>query len=232
VELNGNRENILTNPRIEEIIEALKELRSKLDEIDGVAKDLDGILDPDTFAKIKDFLRDHRGEQMTEADQKLKDIEAELAKLEKRLREVNGNNEDFMRMLNHANDSPDDKERIALIMELLGESNDDAKKPLQGIKADKDKIKEMIENMRNTLRSKSAAEISLQTVLEIIADSEKTNEQIQARLADLDRIEGEIEERKKRWIQFDAAAQGNRALIGEFLGRLKGINDLYEENCK
>jgi len=67
-ELEGNKENLLENPRIQEIIDALKDLRNKLDEIDGEARDLDSILDPDTFAKIKDFLRDHRGEQMGEAD--------------------------------------------------------------------------------------------------------------------------------------------------------------------
>jgi len=81
--------------------------------------------------------------------------------------------------------------------------------------------------MRNTLRSKSASEISLATVQEIINDSEKTKGQIQARLEELDRIEFEIEERKKRWHEFDAASQANRHLLGEFLGRLKGINDLY-----
>ena len=79
-------------------------------------------MNDDTYNKIKDFLKSFREGMLFDADKKLKQLEQDLSKLEKRLKEVTGENEEFVDFLKKNDNDPQDKARVDLIKQLLAES--------------------------------------------------------------------------------------------------------------
>jgi helix-turn-helix protein len=167
-------------------------MENELSNLESEVDKLKSLLSDDLANIIKDFLKAFRGDLLFNADKQLKHLESELAKLENRLREVNGDNEDFMTLLTKANNDPSDKARVELIALLLDESENDAKKQLKKIKSDKDKMKILLENMRNELRSQNAADVSVATINDILKDSATTAEMIGMRLIELESIYDDI----------------------------------------
>jgi hypothetical protein len=79
-----------------------------------------------------------------DADKKLKQLEQDLSKLEKRLKEVSGENDEFVEFLKKNDNDPHNKTRVDLIKQLLGESQG-SDKELGGIRGEKDRIKALVD---------------------------------------------------------------------------------------
>lgn len=80
-------------------------------------------MNDDTYGKIKDFLKALREDLLFEADKKLKQLAQDLQKLEKRIKEVTGENNDFADFLKEKDTDPNDKARTDLIKSLTEETN-------------------------------------------------------------------------------------------------------------
>lgn len=207
-------------------------MENELSNLESEVDKLKSLLSDDLANIIKDFLKAFRGDLLFNADKQLKHLESELAKLENRLREVNGDNEDFMTLLTKANNDPSDKARVELIALLLDESENDAKKQLKKIKSDKDKMKILLENMRNELRSQNAADVSVATINDILKDSATTAEMIGMRLIELESIYDDIQERRKRWADFDAESGEKLNLINQFGELFISLSEEYRKMCE
>jgi glutaredoxin 2 len=169
------------------------------------------------YNQIKDFLKALREGLLFDADKKLKQLAADLQKLEKRLKEVTGENTDFIEFLNKKNDNPDDQARVALIKELLGESAG-SDKQLEGIRGEKDKIKALHEDLNGKLRGMFSNPASLKmTELEnLIKQADGALTTVQTKLKELDNIHEDIEERKRRWGEFEDSDSEKNKLIDLF----------------
>ena len=109
-------------------------------------------MNDENVAKIQNFLRSLREDSLFEADRNLKQLEQDLSKLEKRLKEVTGENNDFTDFLKKNDNDPSDKERVKLISELLKESSGSSG-DLDKVKGIKDEIKALIDQLRAKLRA-------------------------------------------------------------------------------
>ncbi len=137
-----------------------------------------------------------------------------------------------MTQLKKADNDPNEPERVALIKELLDESETDSKAKLKKIKADKDKMKALIENMRDRLRSQNAADVKLDEINEILKDTATTMEVVEKKLKELDDIHEDIEERKKRWIDFDVESSKRADMIDDFMKLLAANEEAYKKMCE
>ena len=155
----------------------------------------------------------------------------ELNDLEKRLREVNSNNEGFLNTLNKANNDPKNKEKVALVNALLTESSD-SKKSLKHIRTDKDKTKQLFNTMNQKLSIQDSGKINVKDMDDIMADLDQCQDLIKAKLLKLDQIDNDIEERKKRWRDFLANTEAKDKLIREFMSLIPLLRDKYERMVK
>jgi prefoldin subunit 5 len=146
-QLDSNPTKVLTKEEIEKIIEALKNLGKQLDELATEINAIADLMNDDIFGKIKDFLKALKEDSLFDADKKLKQLGQDLQKLEKRIKEVTGENNDFVDFLKDKNTDPNDLERVNLIKALLGES-DGSEKQLAGIRGDKDKLNALFEDLK------------------------------------------------------------------------------------
>ena len=149
----------------------------------------------DNYNKIKDFLKALREDLLFEADKKLKQLAQDLTKLEKRLKEVQGENTDFTQFLNDKNTDPHDAARVALINQLLSESTG-SDKQLAGIRSDKDKLKSLYDDLNGKLKSMFANPNTMKlTDLEaIIKATDSASATVQSKLKELDGIHDDIED--------------------------------------
>lgn len=163
------------------------------------------MMNDDIFGKIKDFLKALREDLLFEADKNLKQLAQDLQKLEKKIKEVNGENGDFVQFLNDKNTDPNDKERADLINKLLGES-DGSKAQIGGITGEKDKLKELYDTINGKLKAMFAnpSAMKMADLEGIIKQTEDASGVIGKKMKELDGIHDDIEDRKKRWNEFES----------------------------
>ena len=80
-ELDSNKDKVLTKADIERIIKQLEDLSKEIDELGADVGKLKDLMNDETYNKIKDFLKQLRGDLMYEAEKKLKQVDADLDKL-------------------------------------------------------------------------------------------------------------------------------------------------------
>ena len=213
---------------IEKIIKQLKDMEDELAKLEGEVTDISQMVDDDLADQMRDFAKGFKGEQLFEANRGLKQVEGLLSQLDKKWRAVNGNNEEFMGVLDRANNDEDDKARVELIELLLKESTEDSKASLDEIKQEKDQMKELIERMRAKLRSMDAASADMKELNEIFKDTATCTEVIEKKLKELDQIDDDVEERKKRWTSFDAESGQRDGMMEDLQGLLSANEELYK----
>lgn len=170
--MDSNKEKVLTKQDIETIIDKLsKKLGQDLGNIEKQVFEItnDKLPEP-KYNEIKDFLKQFWADLLFEADKKLKLVEADFSKLEKRLKEVNGENEEFIDFLSKANTDPHNKAWVDLINSLLGESRTD-EASMHKIKDAKDQIWSLLDNMRKKLKSQNPQNVKVSEIEDLIWDT-------------------------------------------------------------
>ena len=80
-ELDSHKDKVLTKADIERIIKQLEDLSKEIDALGVDVGKLKDLMNDETYNKIKDFLKQLRGDLMYEAEKKLKQVDADLDKL-------------------------------------------------------------------------------------------------------------------------------------------------------
>ena len=80
-ELDSHKDKVLTKADIERIIKQLEDLSEEIDALGADVGKLKDLMNDETYNKIKDFLKQLRGDLMYEAEKKLKQVDADLDKL-------------------------------------------------------------------------------------------------------------------------------------------------------
>ena len=80
-ELDSHKDKVLTKADIERIIKQLEDLSKEIDALGADVGKLKDLMNDETYNKIKDFLKQLRGDLMYEAEKKLKQVDADLDKL-------------------------------------------------------------------------------------------------------------------------------------------------------
>jgi len=100
------------------------------------------------------------------------------------------------------------------------------------LKADKDELKALVEDMRSKLRSQSPADAKLDEIQELLKDADKTKELVDKKLGEVEQISDDIDERKKRWNTFDAESGERSGLMDEFAKNLADADEEYQKMCE
>ena len=229
------------NPRnkgVVEQIQFIQEYNNKLGENQEPSSQLNGVvdgiltqLDGKKEQEILSFLSLLKLKKLEDAQKQFKAADLDLNALEKRLREVNSNNEGFMNTLNAANNDPKNKEKVALVNTLLSES-EDSKKSLKHIRTDKDKTKQLFETMNQKLSVQDSSKINIKDMDDIMVDLDQCQDLIKAKMQELDQIDNDVEERKKRWRDFLANTEAKDKLIRELISLIPLLGDKYERMVK
>ena len=141
----------MRTPQLEKIIEELKKLAKEIAEAKGKIDALDDELKKKE-AEMLDFAKKYRGDRLYDCDRNLKDAEAQLAALEKRLREVGGLNDGLEEEVKGANVDPKDAARVALAQKILGETGKCGEE-MGAMKKQKNDIRKIFNGIKENLRA-------------------------------------------------------------------------------
>ena len=218
---------VVKTPQLEKIIEELKKLAKEIAEEKGKIDALDAEMKKKE-QEMLDFAKKYRGDQLYESDRKLKDAEAELADLEKRLREVGALNDNLQEEVKGAAVDPKDKERVALAQRILGET-EKCGSEMGNMKKQKNDIRKIFNGIKENLRSKNASDVTAAEVAELMKDIDKCGAKVKGFLGDLDGIEVRLKKLRSEWNSSKNAAQEKERLSKEFKRLLSDNSELYEK---
>lgn len=226
-QLDGLTDTVLNTPQIEKILKELDDTNKALDDLSTkVGKIKDG-LNEALENEIKDFLNEFKNDKLYDAEKKLKQAESDLEKLEKRLREVDGDNSDFLNRLDRENNDPDEPQRVELLKGLAEESKGTEAK-LKKIDKEKDKIGQVFDKMKEKLRADHGT-IPLNHINEVLEDADKCAGLVAKKLKELDGHEDDINDRKNKLNNFLSKSGEREVKIKDFSKLLGSNQDLLDK---
>ena len=145
-----------------------------------------------------DFAKKYRGDRLDDCDRGLKDAEAQLAALEKRLREVGGLNDGLEEAVKGEAIDPKDADRVALAKRILGETGKCGEE-MGAMKKQKNDIRKIFNGIKENLRAKNASDVTAAEIADLMKDIDKCNAKVKGYLGDLDRIEDKLKKLRGEW---------------------------------
>ena len=196
--LQTARSEVLTTDEINDIIAQLEDMQGEIDALKDEVRDLCDEFSEDNFWALMDKFRRDKAKKLLEADQELKRLELMLSKLEKWLREVNGENDESNNFLIQALKDDiysGDKTGNVVIGQSMADRFAANKDTTNKIRVDKDQMKKLIESMWAKLRDSEHADID-----EVLKDGEEITTLIDKKMNELDALDTKVDE---TWYQFD-----------------------------
>lgn len=228
--------------QIDYIQGSLKKLQDNQEPANALTQVVKNILDELDGRKeqeIVDFLNKLRNDRLNKAQDKFSKVTFDLSQLEKRLREVESENNGFMGQLSKANTNPQNRDKTKLIEQLLRES-EGSKRDLKKISTEAGKFKGfhfglnlyILDDINKGLNCYDLSRINLKDLHNLLRDLDTYEVSVTKKLGEIDVIDAEIEERKKRWKDYLTQTEAKDKVMKELLSLIPLLREKFDRLVK